>query len=387
MTISGRLEKALGVERAAASARSRPRGVRRVALPSRRTLGLVALAAIFAAIVPRFGAPLYTLEDHYTDHVRHEYSSWAFLQEGFDVFSTPLAEWSVTADHPHLLWPELPVIYPPGLLAFFLPFGAGSNVDVLSDARVHMVMVMVLAVAAVLASFQLVRTLRPKYEPALGVLLAILGATLYVKWGLNGFIDPLVAGLALLGIYWADRGSYGRGLLALVVALSLQFRLWYLWPVVLALAIRHRREIPRWQLAVSAAIALVSLVAFLLAVPAVTALEDMPGIETNYLALTEGGVDGAKIVALAGAIVLLAIVYASERSVPTVAAIALVLVLIFGVAQWQAWYPVLLTPALGIVNRRWGQFALALAFLETTFFLGGFPDVIRTLQVLGAGIR
>ena len=363
-------------------------GALRSRVPRRPTLAVLLAALLLAASVPRFGAPLYTLEPAYTDHVRHEYSAWAFLQEGFDVFSTPLERWSVSAEHPHPLWVALPVIYPPGLLLFFLPFGAASNSGLIGDTTVHMLMVMVVGAAGVVASLQLHRTLRLTYEAPLAGVLTLFGAVLYVKWGFDGFIDPLTAGVALLGMYWSRRGLHGRGLVALVVALSLHFRLWYLWPVVLALAIRRRREIGRWHLAASAAIAGVSLAAFVLAVPSVGGLDDIPGIEPNYLALTGSeGLMTQKLVALTVGVALLAVVYLSERDLVPVASLALVLVLVFGVAQWQAWYPVLLTPALALVRGRWAQAALTVAFLQLTFFLGGFPDLLRTLHLIGAGIR
>lgn len=372
---------------AASRVSARVRGERRLAGLGRPVLGGLIPAALLAATVSLFDSPLYTLEPAYTDHVRHEYSAWAFLQMGFGVFSTSLQEWSVSADHAHPLWPQLPVIYPPGLVALFLPFGVASNAGVVSDTTVHALMVALFGAAAVVASFQLLRTLRSRYEGTLAVVVAVLGTVLYVTWGLNGFVDPLVAGLALAGIYYADRGPPGRALVLFAAALSIQFRVWYLWPVVLALALRRWRDIPRWQLAVSGALAAVSLIAFALSVPTVADLDDIPGIETNYLAFSEGGVTADKLIALSAGLVLLGIVYVSERDLPTVASIGLVLVLIFAVAQWQAWYPVLLTPALALVRGRWAQVAVTLAFVEAVFFLGGFPNVIRTLHLYVDAIR
>jgi len=102
-----------------------------------------------------------------------------------------------------------------------MPFGIASNERWLPDDRVHMLMVIAVGAGAVLASFQLVRSLRAAYEPALAAILAVLGAVLFVTAGLDGFIDPLPAGLGLAGIYWAERGAPGRGLVVLVLALSL----------------------------------------------------------------------------------------------------------------------------------------------------------------------
>lgn len=344
------------------------------------------LALLLGLSVTRFGAPNYTLEPSYTDHLRHEYSAWAFLHMGFDVFRVPLDHWSVHAKHVHTLWGPLPVVYPPGLLVVFLPFGVASNEALVPDQRVHMLMVMLFGAAAVAASFQLFRTLQPLYEAALAGVLTVLGAILFLTWGLNGFIDPLAAGLALLGIYWADRGLHGRGLVALSFALSLQFRLWYLWPLVVALVVRRWRELRPWQLGVSAVLAAASAVAFALAVPSVSKLGDIPGIEPNSLAIT-GGVTVEQAVALAAGGALLGLVWSSERRVTPVATIALVLVLIFGVDQWQAWYPILLVPILAVVRTRWAQAAVCVAFLELVFYLGGFPNLLRSVHLYVDAVR
>jgi hypothetical protein len=347
------------------------------------TLGVAVLVGLSVA---RFAAPNYTIESSYSDHLQHEYSSWAFLHIGFRIFDTPREDWVVHAKHVHLLWPQLPTIYPPGLVLFFVPFGVVSNESVLPDPRVHMLMVMILGAAAVLAAGQLSRTLRQTYEPSLAVVLTFLGAVLFVTWGLNGFIDPLASGLALLGIYWARQAAYGRGLVALSVALSLQFRLWYLWPFVLGFAWRNRRAIARWQVVVSATLAVVSLVAFALAVPYVRKLGTIPGIEPNYLALTNG-ITTERAVAFVLGIAVAAIVFVTEKRPEVAACVVLVLVLIFFVEQWQAWYPVLLIPLIAILKSRVAQAAVTIAILEAVFYLGGFPNVIRTAHLYIDAIR
>ncbi|MGH9341352.1 MAG: hypothetical protein ACRD1R_17590, partial [Acidobacteriota bacterium] len=67
----------------------------------------LALGPLVGALVWSFGPDTFTLE-HYTDHLRHEYAAWAFLQVGLRVWSEPLAAWGVTTLHPHLLWERLP---------------------------------------------------------------------------------------------------------------------------------------------------------------------------------------------------------------------------------------------------------------------------------------
>jgi hypothetical protein len=350
--------------------------------------GAVVVAAVLVGLsVARFAAPHYTVEPLYTDHLHHEYAAWAFLHIGFGIFDTPLDQWAVHAKHVHVSWDwaQQPMLYPPGLVLFFVPFGVASNESLLPDARIHMVMVMVLAAAAVLASFQLLRTLRLAYEPVLTAILSFLGTILFVTWGLNGFIDPLAAGLALAGIYWSECGRRGRGLMALVAALSLQFRLWYLWPFVIALIVEHRREIRRWQLAVTGFVAAISTAAFILSVPFLGTLAHAPGFEPNALALAHGWTVERSVAFVAGAAVLV-ITLAYDRLVAG-ACVGLALALIFYVDQWQAWYPILFFPLLAVVRARPAQIAVMLASVEAVFYLGGFPNLMRSVHLYIDAVR
>ena len=353
---------------------------------TRARLAITAGTAAVLASVARFHGPNHVLDPVYTDHLQHEYSAWAFLHIGLRIFDTPKDDWGyIPAAHVHLLWEQLPSIYPPGLIAFFLPFGVASNERWLADAHVHMLSVMALGVGALFASLQLFRSLRLVYEPALGTILAALGAVLFLTAGLNGFIDPLAAGLALAGIWWAERGRPGWGLLALMAGLSLQYRLWYLWPVVLALVVERRRELRPWQLATAAVVAAASCVTFGLSVPFVAKFHHIPDITPNPLVLTHG-VTAERGAALVAGLVVLAIVLARE-GVVRAGCVALALVLVFGVDQWEVWYPVLFVPLLALVRTRAAQIAVALGFLEATIYLGGFPDVLRDVHLYAHAVR
>ena len=349
-------------------------------LPTWPTIVAVATVLLVVFSVTRFAGPNYTLESNYTDHLQHEYSSWAFLHIGFRIFALPKADWGpVHARHVHLLWDSVPTIYPPGLVLFFMPFGVASNEGLMSDPHVIMLMVMVLGVAGVLASFQLRRTLRLSHEPVLAAILTFFGTILFVSWGLNGFIDSLAAGLALLGIHWAQRRMMGRGLVALTLALSLQYRLWYLWPFVIALAVQRRREIRPWQLGCTALVGLVSSFTFGLSVQAEGNFHEIPGIGPNALAVTHG-VSIVQWVALIAGVLVVGITYLYDRFVAAVC-VSLALVLIFFVDQWEPWYPVLLVPLLPIVRKRPAQVAVTLAFVEAIVYLGGFPNLLHSVQL------
>lgn len=357
---------------------------RRVRSPAGVATGAALLVALSVA---RFGAPNHTLESLYTDHLQHEYSSWAFLHIGFRIFNTPSGDWgSVHARHVHLLWTQLPTIYPIGLVLFFMPFAVVSNVGLLSESRVDMLMVMTLGAAAVFASAALLRTLRLFYEPALAMILAFLGTILFVTWGLDGFIDPLAAGLALAGIYWTERDAPGRGLVLLALGLSLQYRLWYLWPLALAIAIERRREIRDWQLALAGAVAALGAITFALSVSFISNFPHIAGIQPNALAVTHGGVSVERGVALVAGALVVGITLFYDRYVAATC-VALALVLVFFVDQWEAWYPVLFVPLLAVVRSRPAQIAVTLAFVEAVFYLGGFPNLLRTVHLYIDAVR
>ena len=70
--------------------------------------------------------PLATVENWYTDHVRHAYASSLFLKDGLSVFSQPLGTLA-SQDNSHFMfvtWPEMSHLYPIGSILVFLPFGA-----------------------------------------------------------------------------------------------------------------------------------------------------------------------------------------------------------------------------------------------------------------------
>lgn len=347
----------------------------------RRALVVGGIALLVAASVARFDRPGYVVVHFYTDPFRHEYAAWAFLHIGPRVFDTPIAKWHVHAAHPHAnLWPTQPEWYPPGLLVLFMPFGVASNEGLLSDTRVAMLIVMLLGAAAVVAAFAFVRALHLHYEPALALLLGALGAIVFVDWALNGFVDPLAAGLAISGIYWSERGSPGRGLVALCAGLSIHFRLWYLWPVAVAIAVRHRREIRLWQFATVGVLAAASLWAFALAFPSRGKLVSVGITDRNSLAL-QNGVNGERAIAIACAALLLLIVAISERRLTPFLCLGLALALVFGINEWEAWYPVLLMPLFLVVRTRWAQAALVFALLQLVVILNGLPNEISWLHL------
>ena len=70
----------------------------------------------------------------------------------------------------------------------------------------------------------------------------------------------------------------------------------------------------------------------------------------------------------------------------TAACIALALVLVFAVDQWEVWYPVLFVPLLVVPRARAAQVAVVLVFVEGMIYLGGFPDALRFVHLYARAV-
>ena len=197
---------------------------------------------IFWIIILRFN-PYYfaDLQNVYTDHLRHEYVSWVFLQVGFKVFSTPLGEIAsqVYALHPHLTWEMHPSLYPLGMVLYFLPFGILSNLGILNDILVHKLMVFSFLGAAYLCIYYF--TLEWK-ESKLGLCAYVLAPTLFYLsttfWALNGFYDVIPVLFIILSIQAYKRNEYFEGVLFLAGAMFMHYRALMYFPLLIYLLYR-----------------------------------------------------------------------------------------------------------------------------------------------------
>jgi hypothetical protein len=326
------------------------------------------LAVGVVLVVPLFKPPRYSLAPLYTDHMRHAYAAWALLNIGPEVFTTPIAQWDFGASHPFVMWDTLPHLYPIGSLVLFLPFGVVINLGIVPEPLVNMAMIMLFGVGGVVGAWLLYRTLSESYEPALlGVVLLIV-TPMYVFWGLNGFFDTFAVMLALYGVRAYRHDTDGTALVALVGALSLHYRLWYLGPLAVVVAVRYWQAQNwgiDWRLGFAGVLGGGSLASFFLTIPGLLALSKSPRFHANPIAVTTG-VTPRTLVALGGAVALLAVVYRDESDPAAVASLALAVVSIFTLTQWFPWYPVLLTPTLALADRRLSHVALVVGFCLLT---------------------
>lgn len=174
------------------------------------------------------------LVNDYTDHMRHEYVSWAFLQVGFRIFTTPLGKLgsSVTALHPHPSWPMLPSLYPIGLVIYFLPFGIISNLGILADVVVHKLMIISFLLLAYICIYYFALEWK---KAGVGLFSYVLAPVLFYIcvsfWALNGFYDVIPVLLIILSIIALKREKYINGLLFISTAMFMHFRAWVYIPL------------------------------------------------------------------------------------------------------------------------------------------------------------
>jgi hypothetical protein len=349
--------------------RSLGRFLRRWFLARDRKKRVVAWLAVCVVLsVPLFKPPRYSLAPLYTDHMRHAYAAWALLNIGPEVFTTPIASWDFGASHPFDMWATLPHLYPIGSLILFLPFGVAINLELVPEPIVNMAMVMLFGVCGVVASWLLYRTLSESYRPVLLGAVLVIAVPSYVFWGLNGFFDTVAVVLALVGVRAYRHRNDGTAMVALVCALSLHYRLWYLGPLAVVAAARYWRTngVVDRQLGLVGVLGAGSLASFFLTVPGLLALTESPLFHENPIALT-AGTPPKTLLALGSAVVVLAVVYRYESDPTALVTLTLAAASVFTVTQWLPWYPVLLTPTLALADRRQSHVALVIGFYLLTF--------------------
>jgi hypothetical protein len=241
--------------------------------PRRALVALVAVSLGLTALVPLTNqSPYGDLSAGYTDHLHHAHATWVFLQRGLDAYRLPLVESSrgIPYPQPTGAWPQMPVNYPPGMFAVFLPTAVlGRYVPMTQETfgRVGVLWMLFVAHLAMLAMFLLLADLAPGARAVIGMI-----AWVYlVRLALQGFFDPAFLGAGAMALREVHRKRPGAALLWLAGAGMLHFRAVALVPVgVVALwqALREPRERRPWgAIVVVAAAGLVVVGTFLLQWP------------------------------------------------------------------------------------------------------------------------
>jgi hypothetical protein len=247
-----------------------------------------------------------------------------------------------------------------------------NNTGVLPEPVVNISMILLFGIGGVSATWLLYQALNESYHPVLVEIVLFLATPLYVFWGLNGFFDTIAVAVALYGVLAYRRENDGTALLALVGALSLHYRLWYLGPLALVVAVRHARAqdwVIDWRLGVAGALGGGSIASFILSVPGLMRLSETSLANTSPIALTTG-VTPETVGALAGGCVLLVMLYRYESDPAILVTLTLAVVSVFVLTQWSPWYPILLTPTLALADTRPSHIGLVTGFYGVTLLLG-----------------
>src|SRR5512137_354063 len=242
--------------------------------PPRRALAaLVAASLGLTALVPLTNqSPYGDLSAGYTDHLHHAHATWVFLHRGLDAYRLPLEQSSRGVHYPQEsgAWPQMPVNYPPGMFAVFLPTALAGRFIPMSQetfGRVGVLWMLVVAHLAMLAMFLLLADLAPGARAVVGMI-----AWVYlVRLALQGFYDPTFIGAGAMAMRALLRRRNGAALLWLCAAGLLHFRAVALVPVGVVAAWRALSEPPGrrpWgALALTAATGVVVVGVFLLQWP------------------------------------------------------------------------------------------------------------------------
>lgn len=346
--------------------------------------GIIALATIAPALViPFTDGPWHTLSDSMTDHYRHAYSAWAFLHVGTDIWTTPIKTWEFAgaiSNPPHGGHSHL---YPLGSIFLFLPFGVLTYGFSVPASITNMLMVGLFTATA--APAMMMFDSANRFDTEIGILSTLFVGVLALYWGYRGFFDVVVLCISLFGVWMFWRENYRNAFVALVVACSLHFRIWYLGPLTLLAGWKYYQS--NGIDVVLGAGTLYGAASALTGVLTLTQISTQTGQQEfigNPFSLTQG----AEIAfpALLLGIAAAAIIILSESRLLLSSTVILAGASVFLLPQYQWWYPLLYTPALALVKEKPSQIALVFVFLTYIEALGYIPNPARIAIQIAAAI-
>jgi len=179
---------------------------------------------------------LATVENWFTDHVRHSYVSTLFLKDGFSIFNQPLGTLS-SQDNSHFMyvtWPEMPHLYPLGSILVFLPFGALLQ-NSFDPILVYKLEIALFLVFAHICLFFFLRAFLKKnlhlFWKLVGLYIIYVTLVIYAAGGMFDSI-PFIFSLFAVTMFLSERYDYFFLLLGISVFLKYQAGI-FLLPLII----------------------------------------------------------------------------------------------------------------------------------------------------------
>ena len=202
-----------------------------------RLLALILVSLVLWLILLALNSnSLATVENWFTDHVRHSYVSTLFLKDGLSIFNQPLGTLS-SQDNSHFMyvtWPEMPHLYPLGSILLFLPFGALLQ-NGFDPVLVYKLEIALFLVFAHICLFFFLRVFLKKnlhlFWKLVGLYIIYVTLVIYAAGGMFDSI-PFIFSLFAVTMFLSERYDYFFLLIGISVFLKYQAGI-FLLPLII----------------------------------------------------------------------------------------------------------------------------------------------------------
>ena len=337
------------------------------------------------------------LEMRWSDHLRHEWVSWLFLNVGFKVFNTPIEIFrsQVPSINPHPYWSIHPTIYPLGNILYFIPFGLLSNLGIINDIAVHKLMMSSFLMGAHLSVYYFVKELKRigyTFRLFLMILITCLFYTHMVFWSLNGFYDVIAVLLIILSIKYYKEGSSLKSLVVLTGSFFLHYRsIFYLpfWIFVFVKVLSQYKDdiwsrfthFNKFSLSFIWFLSVASLDFYTVFLSFIDKTWETPtSWQPSIINIYSGSLDAQILLITLSAIICFILV--KRKSYVTVSTILLCLVYMLLAPQWAQWHHLFFFPALLLPSNKTSIEIVSFWLLITVFLTTGFTSPLQILHLL-----
>lgn len=282
-----------------------------------------ALSFLATAWIPILNdSPYADLSGWYTDHLHHSFATWVFLKRGLALYTHPLGALSTGTGwpFPREEWGNMPMAYPPGVFAVFLPLVLVAKILPLSEHAFAVLSVLYVLLLTHLALFAVLRALQDA-PPGSRAAVAVFVWMVFVQLGLEGFYDAAFIGCGAWAVTRLRAKDADSALWWLGVAALLHYRAIVFLPLALhtlAIVLRSKPRAKPWAtLAWFATAGVLCVGSFLLMYPATASFR-----VSHHRVLFDSGVRVGLVLAL-GSVALGVAIRAADGWVAATVAVCL----------------------------------------------------------------